>query len=56
MTERQLSQEILAVAAVASARGRLSMREQMVAAAAVNDQYIGHSTYELLPDVPPAEE
>lgn len=56
MKERQLAQEILNVAKVASARGRLCMREEMVAAAAAADQHVNSSTFELLPGVPTAEE
>jgi hypothetical protein len=56
MKERQLAQEILAVAGVASARGRLCMREEMIASAAATDQHVNSSTFELLPGVPTAEE
>lgn len=54
MTERALTQEILKVASVASARGRLSLREQLVAAA--GHQPVQPLIFELLPDVPTEQE
>jgi hypothetical protein len=56
MKERQLAQEILTVAKVASARGRLCIREEMAAAAAASDQHVNGSAFEPLPGVPTAEE
>lgn len=56
MTERALAQEILSVAKVASLRGKLSMREQMIAAAAETDEHVSRATFELVPDVPTPEE
>ncbi|GAB7144973.1 hypothetical protein [Mycobacterium riyadhense] len=54
MTERALAQEVLAVASVASARGRLSLREQLDAA--IDDRRFRPTIYELMPEVPTAEE
>lgn len=54
MTERTLTQEILKVASVASARGRLSLREQLMAAA--GEQPLQPSVFELLPEAPTEEE
>jgi hypothetical protein len=51
MTERDLVREILAVASVASMRGRLHIREQLDATGAVPPQ-----TFEALVDIPTAHE
>lgn len=56
LPERILAQEILQVAAVASARGRLSLREQLAASAESTDQHVGPAVYELMPEVPTEEE
>lgn len=56
MNERNLTREILAVASVASMRGRLGVRERMEAAAAANGTTVPASAFEVLPDAPTAEE
>jgi hypothetical protein len=56
MKERQLAQEILKVAAVASARGRLCVREEMIAAVEGAGHNVNSFTASLLPDIPTAEE
>ncbi|GAT04564.1 hypothetical protein [Mycolicibacterium fortuitum] len=56
MNERALTREILAVAGVASMRGRLGVRERMEAAAAANGTTVPASAYEVLPDAPTAEQ
>jgi hypothetical protein len=56
MTERDLARDILAVASVASMRGRLNIREQIEAAAEAEGRAIPHQTYETLPDIPTAEQ
>jgi hypothetical protein len=56
MSERTLTQEILAVARVASMRGRLSLRERMEETAAANGTKVPPETYEVLRDTPTAEE
>jgi len=56
INERNLTREILAVASVASMRGRLAVRERMEAAAAANGTTVPPSTYEVLPDAPTAEQ
>jgi len=56
MNERNLAREILAVAGVASMRGRLGVRERMEAAAAANGTTVPASAFEVLPDAPTAEE
>ncbi|MGV0743872.1 hypothetical protein [Mycolicibacterium sp. XJ870] len=56
LNERTLARQILAVAAVASMRGRLAIREKMDEAAQAADSTITASTYELLESVPTAEE
>lgn len=54
--ERTLTREILAVASVASMRGRLGVRERMEANAAANGTTVPASAYEVLPDAPTAEQ
>lgn len=54
--ERTLTREILAVASVASMRGRLGVRERMEANAAANGTTVPPSAYEVLPDAPTAEQ
>ncbi|MDA0251725.1 MAG: hypothetical protein O2892_11535 [Actinomycetota bacterium] len=54
MTERDLARDILAVASVASMRGRLNIREQIEAAAQADERSVPPQTYEALPDVPTA--
>ncbi|MHC9295433.1 hypothetical protein ACRCUN_23475 [Mycobacterium sp. LTG2003] len=54
--ERILAQQILEVAAVASMRGRLALREKMDEAAEAADNTVGAGTYELLDSVPTTEE
>ncbi|AQA07054.1 hypothetical protein BVC93_31690 (plasmid) [Mycobacterium sp. MS1601] len=54
--ERNLVREILAVAGVASMRGRLGVRERMEANAAANGTTVPPSAYEVLPDAPTAEQ
>jgi hypothetical protein len=56
LNERVLTREILAVAGVASMRGRLAVREHMEAAAAASGTTVPTSAYELLPDAPTAEQ
>ncbi len=56
MTERDLARDILAVASVASMRGRLSLREQIESAAQAEGRSVPPQTYEALPDVPTATE
>jgi hypothetical protein len=56
MTERDLARDILAVASVASMRGRLSLREQIEAAAHAEGRTVPPHTYEALPEVPTAEQ
>ncbi|MEU0498041.1 hypothetical protein [Mycobacterium sp. NPDC006124] len=55
MNERNLTREILAVASVASMRGRLGVRERMEAAAAANGTTVPASAFEVLPDAPTPE-
>ncbi|KAA1250706.1 hypothetical protein F0Q45_08410 [Mycobacterium simiae] len=54
--ERALAREILAVASVASMRGRLGVRERMEATAAANGTAVPASAYEVLPDAPTPEQ
>lgn len=56
LTERALCQEILAVAEVAAMRGRLSLRERIERAAADAGTPVPAGTFEVLDDVPTAEE
>ena len=56
LKERALTREILAVASVASMRGRLAVRERMEAAAAANGTTVPTSAYDVLPDAPTAEQ
>lgn len=56
MTERDLARDILAVASVASMRGRLNLREQIEAAARAEGRAVPPQTYEALPEVPTAEQ
>lgn len=56
LNERVLTREILAVASVASMRGRLAVRERMEAAAAANGTTVPASAYDVLPDAPTAEQ
>ncbi|CAN5623994.1 hypothetical protein BH09ACT8_BH09ACT8_50990 [soil metagenome] len=56
VNERTLTREILAVASVASMRGRLGVRERMEANAAANGTTVAPSVYEVLPDAPTAEQ
>ena len=56
MGERELAREILSVASVASMRGRLSVREQLEAAAKADGRAVTPATYEAMPDVPTAQE
>lgn len=56
LNERALTREILAVAGVASMRGRLAVRECMEAAAAANGTTVPAAAYDVLPDAPTAEQ
>jgi hypothetical protein len=56
MNERTLTREILAVASVASMRGRLGIRERMEAAAAAKGETVPPQTYEVMPDAPTADQ
>lgn len=56
MNERDLARQILKVADVAAMRGRLHVRELMEAAAAARGATVPPNTYEVLPDVPTAEQ
>ncbi|RFZ07586.1 hypothetical protein DSM43518_03328 [Mycobacterium marinum] len=56
LNERTLTREILAVASVASMRGRLAVRERMEATAAANGATVPAAVYEVLPDAPTAEQ
>ena len=56
MGERELAREIVSVASVAAMRGRLSVREQVEAAAKAEGRTVTPATYEAMPDVPTAED
>ena len=56
LTERDLARDILAVASVASMRGRLNLREQIEAAAQAEGRVVPPQTYEALPDVPTVDQ
>ena len=55
-TERALTRDILAVASVAAARGRLSYREQLETIAAQSGNPVTANVYDVLPNVPTEQE
>ena len=56
MSERDLAREILKVAELASARGRLSLREKIEEVAAEEHRAITDAAFEVLPECPTRQE
>ncbi|MFZ2240168.1 MAG: hypothetical protein WAV90_11555 [Gordonia amarae] len=56
LSERELAREILAVAAVASMRGRLALRDILEQAAATAEESLPPELFEVLPTVPNADQ